>query len=427
MAELRPFRALRYDLARVSLSDVVAPPYDVISPEQQAELYAASPYNVVRLILGRETDRYTEAAQYLARWKSERILVRDNEPAIYLLQQEFTLPDATSVKRTGFIARCRLEDIGNGSVLPHEKTLAKPKEDRFRLLQATHANFSQIFGLYSDPDHVISSLFYGAMQSPEEMNVEFEGVRNLVWRITDDEMIAVIVRFMAGKTILVADGHHRYETAVSYRNSRRLNHPAHTGDEAYNFIMMYHTNMHDRGLVVLPTHRVLHNLRGFSATELTESLAETFELIPCAGERELTEVLSIANRRSYGLVISDPMRYLLLRLKDGVSPKTLLGDLVPEVLLDLDVSLLHGYIFGRLLGISSDAQEQKSNLDYFKDSASAIATVSSGFADAAFLMNATPVEQVRTVAEGGHTMPQKSTYFYPKLLSGLLINPTNEL
>lgn len=426
MPYLKPFRGIFYNPQKVDIAAVVAPPYDVISPSQQNELYEASPYNVVRLILGREEDRYSSAASHFEAWKKEGILIRDERPAAYLLSQRFSTPDGRIHERGGFIMRCKLEDFGTGSILPHEKTLAKPKEDRFRLLMATKAMFSQIFGLYADPQRVVDRYVQRHMDAAPAIEIMFEGVRNRLWKLKDPAAITVIQEFMRDRQILVADGHHRYETALVYRDAMRLKNPNHTGEEPYNFVMMFLTNVHDPGLVVLPTHRLLHSLPQFNVARFLESLTEFFHLDVQADERELLTNLASRQRGAFGLVVPSVPRFILCWLKASADPFRGLDESVPSVLKELDVTLLHSVIFGKLLGISAEAQEHKRNLDYVKDAEEAVRAVWKGRADAALLMNPTPVDRVRAVAEAGYTMPQKSTYFYPKLLSGLVMNSLEE-
>ncbi len=426
MPDIRPFRGILYNPAKVNLADVVAPPYDVISPEEQNRLYAASRYNVIRLILGREADRYASAAQYYRQWRSGQVLIRDEVPSFYLLVQDFQTSDRGTMERSGFISRCKLEDVGKGSIHPHEKTLAKPKEDRFRLFQATHANFSQVFGLYADPHDSLKSDFDMARTAQPHLDVTFGGVRNRVWRIQGETTVAALRKRMAEKSVLLADGHHRYETALIFRDAMQLNNPRHTGDEPYNFIMMYFTNLHDGGLVVLPTHRILHSLPHFDVREFLPRLKGDFHCEVQSDSGALLAKLRGHGRFAFGIVVPSDRQYHLCWLKDPSAVSMSMNSSMPEAVKSLDVTILHSLIFEKILGISKQAQEQKRNLDYAKDAHEAIAFVNSQKAQAAFLMNPTPIEQVRAVAESGCTMPQKSTYFYPKLLSGLIINSLDE-
>jgi uncharacterized protein (DUF1015 family) len=421
MATIVPFQGIRYDQRKVKMESVVAPPYDVISPEQQDALYDASPYNIVRLILGREEDRYSSAANYLKQWLDEGILATDPAPSLYLLSQTFVDASGRTIVRTGFIGACELVEFGKGVVLPHEKTLSKPKADRFNLMKATHVNFSQIFGLFSDPERKIDSVTSRITQHTPAIDVDFEGVNNEVWLISDKEDVAYISNVLRDKKILIADGHHRYETALAYRDLQRQNNPNHTGREPYNYVMMFLTNMYDEGLVIYPTHRVIHSLPSFNAGSLIDDLKKYYSVEPMSSVEALSRTLKEIRQYGFGLVLPD--KYYLISLNNIADADRLLPDTMPEDLRLLDVTLLHSHILGTLMNISVEAQEEKLYLDYSKDFSETVGLVASGKVQAAFLMNPTPIGQVQRVAEAGHTMPQKSTYFFPKLLSGLVINP----
>ena len=421
MPEIKPFRALRYNAKRVSLSDVVAPPYDVISPDQQAALYRRSPHNVVRLILGREEDRYEEARMNLEQWTEEHVLLRDEDPAVYFLEQEFTGPDGTSHRRRGFIAICRVEEFKAGAVLPHERTLSKPKEDRFRLVQATRTNLSQIFSIYSDPEHRMEPLLARGMTGPSLIDIVHDGVKNRLWRQGDPELIRAVAERMRGETVLIADGHHRYETALAYRDLMRIKSGDRTGTAAFDYTMMFFSSMDDPGLVVFPTHRLVHSLDSADAGNLLERVRESFEVTQAASLEDLASMLSSQPEYAFGLIA--PGGFHLLKLKGKELLRSLISaDTSPEVR-ELDVTLLHSYLLEEMLGISREAQEKKMNLDYVKTVEEAGNAVAGGSAQFAFLMNPTKLTQIRRVARAGQTMPQKSTFFYPKLLSGLLLYP----
>ncbi len=417
MPEARPFAGILYDPARILMENVVAPPYDVISKQRQQELYDASPFNVIRLILGLEEDRYLSAATYYKQWTDSGILVRDAAPAIYILSQLFRTPDGRDVERMGFIAACRLEDFGKGSVFPHETTFANPKEDRFRLFQATDAMFSQIFALYSDPGHRLDEPIHLAMRHAPVLTAEFEHVLNVVWRLTDPRAISAIAAFLADQKVFVADGHHRYETALLYRDSMRLRSPGYDSSEPFNFVPMYFTNMNDEGLVILPTHRILHSLPESTAQGLLQAVRSRFMVDAVSSAGELAASLHSHPRGAFGLVLPGGPRFYLVRRR---ASDALLGPDVPAPLRDLDVLLLHRVIFGELLGVTEAEQTGKRFVDYEKEPGLAADAVRSGRAQAAILLNPTSIDQVRAVAEAGLTMPQKSTYFYPKLLSGLV-------
>lgn len=426
MADISPLRGYLYNPSKVSLPDVIAPPYDVISPEQQSQLYDTSPYNVVRLILGREEDRYTSAAQSFDAWKRENILVRDATPAFYFLHQTFDDGDGKQITRKGFIARCRLEEFEKKIVLPHEKTLAKPREDRFKLFKATDANFSQVFSLYSDPTLAIDTQIKDVAKNAPAIDVVFEEVRNKLWRLQDEHTIRAIQSAMSDKQILIADGHHRYETALAYREYKRSQNPSHTGSEPYNDVMMFLTNIDDPGLVIFPTHRLVHSLPYFDVQSFLSKLERYFIMRSYREYSALHEGLKSSSAPAFGLAMQQDPILSLLTLKPTPAVVDLIQDLLPAEVKELDVTILHTLVLRDILGVSLAAQEQKTNLNYVKDAWQAVEQVEQKKAQLAFLMKPTKIEQVRAVAKAGHTMPQKSTYFYPKLLSGLVINSLTE-
>lgn len=417
MPEIKPFRAIMYNPGRVKMPDVVAPPYDVISKDRQQQLYKLSPYNVVRLILAREEDPYASAASHFEQWKRERVLTQESEPGIYVLQQSFATADGTGIVRLGFIAACRLEEFGRGSIHPHEQTHPGPKEDRLRLLKATGAMFSQIFTLYPDPEHELDRHLDAQTRRAPDVEVEFDGIRNRMWKIYDSGFFLALAAFLKSQRVLVADGHHRYETALVYSNARRLENPRHSGTEPYNFIPMYFTNINDPGLVILPTHRIVHGIPGFSEKRILDELKGSFEMRFEDSEADLIRSLAARTEGAFGLILPGDPGFVLLSYRNGKVPGA--AD-VPSLLARLDVTILHSVIMRKILGISEADQERKLHLDYEQDAGRAVKIVRGGRAQAAFLLNPTRIEMLRAIAEAGFTMPQKSTYFYPKLLSGLV-------
>jgi uncharacterized protein (DUF1015 family) len=426
MPDIEPFRGYRYNPALVPLPEVIAPPYDVISPHQQALLYDANPHNIVRLILGREDDRYSSAARCYEEWKHKRLLLRDEQPAFYLLHQTFADDDGHQVTRRGFIVRCKLEGFDKQIVLPHEKTLAKPREDRLKLFKATEANFSQVFSLYSDPAMEIDATMKGIDNAEPIIDVEFEEVRNKLWRVEDGGAIQSIQRFLRRKQVLIADGHHRYETALAFRDFKKSQNSDHTGSEPYNYVMMFLTNIDEKGLVIFPTHRVVHSLLGFNSEAMLKKLERTFIVRKFREFETLSEGLKSSSTMSFGVVMSGDPAYSLISLKPSTSLADIIAEPIPPEVKELDVTVLHTLILRDILGISLQDQEQKANLDYVKDVRQALRQVEERDAQLAFFLKPTRIDQVRAVAKAGHTMPQKSTYFYPKLLSGLVINPLGE-
>ena len=437
MADILPFRALRYDPQHVSTSQVVTQPYDKISPEMQERYYAASPYNLVRIILGRRevqdnTDHnvYTRAASHFREWRSRGILRQDLETSIYAYSQRFTQPGTEAEhERRGFIALGRLEDYTAKVVFRHEQTLAKPKADRLDLLRATRAHFGQIFMLYEDSGH-IDSLLAAATQAAPTIEVSDEyGVVHRVWQLSEPGLIESVSTQMRDKKLIIADGHHRYETALNYRNERRAaastrDADARHRDASYEFVMMTFVNMNSPSLVILPTHRVLHGLSAFSAEQfLNDSRAyfDVDEIDSALDAARATKILRENGREGTVLLAASAGRAFLLRTPKGKSARS-------EVLAGLsgrqralDVVQLHKVLLEGALKLSEESIRNQQNISYVRDAAEALAQVRAGKANIAFLMNPCRAQQVRDMAFAGEVMPQKSTDFYPKLLSGLTI------
>ncbi|HKR97752.1 MAG TPA: DUF1015 domain-containing protein [Candidatus Angelobacter sp.] len=431
MAEIIPFRALRYDPHQVKLDDVLTQPYDKITPEMQAKYYERSPHNLVRIILGKagETDTdsfnvYTRAAEYLHDWRSGGLLKRDPEPAIYIYAQTFTIPGTRDLaERRGVIALGRIHDYADGVVFRHEQTLAKPRQDRLNLLRATHAHFGQIFMLYSDPQNEIAALLEARMQQEPEASVldEFETLHRL-WRVDHPAIIAALQAKMHDKKLLIADGHHRYETALAYRNERRSQAATADTNAPYEYVMMTLIPMESKGLVILPTHRIVHGLPDFDRDRMLEGAERFFEIdrIDIRTEsRSATTLLGEAGNNGTAFVAVTRQGPYLMRAKKGPIQDALDG--VSARQRELDVVQLHSIMLERVLGISQEAIRNQEHVKYERDAFQAISWVRQG-ANVAFLMNAAKIEQVRDIAFAGEVLPQKSTDFYPKLLSGLTIH-----
>jgi uncharacterized protein (DUF1015 family) len=440
MAKIAPFRALRYSLDQIGdPAAVMAPPYYAISPSLQEDLYQRSPFNIVRLILGKtnpddnvEENRYSRAAADFNAWQKQGILTRDLEPSLYLYDQTYNLEDGSSVTRKGFIALSRLEDFSSGVVKPHEKTLTGPKTDRLLLIRACQANFSPIFSLYSDPSCALESLGQQFKNTPPALAVaDDDGVRHALWPVDDPSFMTRVRDLLENKPLFIADGHHRYEAALNYRDEMRAAHPGFTGKEAFNYVLMYFANMEDQGMTIFPTHRVIHSLTTFSAEPFVQKLGDDFliteEAIDVTDNSALAALrqrLAVAGkgRRTLGLYLGNG-RFLSLTLKDEKRMDRLFDPRAPTALRTLDVSILHRLILEQNLGITVQAQEAQSNLLYCKGFSEPFIQVDRGEGQLAFLLNPTRMCEVRDVANAGAKMPQKSTYFYPKLISGLAINP----
>jgi uncharacterized protein (DUF1015 family) len=417
VAEVAPLRALHYEPARVGgLQTVAAPPYDVIDDAQRAALLRSSPYNVVEIDLPRDAgDPYAHAAAVLERWRSEGVLVRDAEPALWALRQDYTGPDGRTRTRHGVFARVRVEDYGPGRIRPHERTHPGPKEDRLRLTRATRANLSPIFSLYDDP----GGAAWGAVAPHVEGDPwgevsEDDGTVHRLWRVGDPDAIAAVRDALAGTELLIADGHHRYETARVY---------AAEPDAApgADHVLMCLVALQDPGLTVFPTHRLLTGLDGDRRRALEEALARDWEAAELSVDR-LEPTGDGAVRVGFYDRDGGPR---LLTLRDpAIADAALPGK--PEPYRRLDTAVLEALVLQGALGMSEDDISHLHGLAYARTSAEARARVDSGEADAAFFMRATPIAQVRDVAAAGENMPPKSTYFYPKVLTGMVFNPLQE-
>jgi uncharacterized protein (DUF1015 family) len=425
MADIRPFSALRYDLRRVSASQVVTQPYDKITPAMQERYYAASPYNLVRIILGRREaadntaeNVYTRARECGRKWRAEGVLQKDSTPSIYSYSQKFTAPSGASCERRGFIALGRVEDYSAKVVFRHEQTLAKPKADRLDLLRATRAHYEQLFLLYEDSGEIDSLL--AASQKPAIDVSDEYGVAHRVWQITDARTIASVQQKMRDQQLVIADGHHRYETALNFRNECRAVAKASNPDAPYEFVMMTFVSMNDPGLLVLPTHRVVHSLESFSTEGFQNAATEYFateDVDPSLTAEKATEILRDRGCSGTALLAITSNRAFLLHSPNPTGDRFLTGYSIRQRA--LDVVQLHKCLLEGVLKLSEESIRNQQNLSYLRDAAEAISQVRNGEANIAFLMNPCPVQAVRDVAFAGEVMPQKSTDFYPKLLSGL--------
>jgi uncharacterized protein (DUF1015 family) len=421
MADIRPLRTVRYEPSAAGpLEDVIAPPYDVIDAELRAELVAGSPNNVVEIDLPEPPpgggDPYEHAAATMRDWLERGVLVREDEPALWALRQDYTGPDGSERTRTGFLARVRVEEYGPGRIRPHERTHPGPKEDRLRLTRATRANLSPIFSLFADPGGTAAEALEPALDAePFAGAADHEGTRQTLWRVTDPDRISALQAALAGAELLIADGHHRYETARVYAEEIG-------GEGDHRYVLMLLCSLSDPGLLVFPTHRLLTGLKDDSRKQVAirDALRRDFEIEELAAPGELEP--SADGRIAYGYMDSFFKRPFRVTLKDqSIADRALAG--MPEPYRRLDTAVLESLILRGALGMSEDDIAHLRGLDYSKNLEDAIHRVESGAADAGFFMRATPVEQVREVAEAGESMPPKSTYFYPKVPTGLVFNP----
>ncbi len=468
MARLYPFRALRYNPARVNMEAVVTQPYDKITPAMQQRYYEASPYNLVRVILGKQEpgdtepqeflppgekahNVYTRAAEYLNAWRKDHILAEESEPAIYGYSQTYTVPGSNETReRRGFIALGHLYDYADKVVYRHEQTFPRHKSDRMSLFKATRAYCEQIYMLYSDPAFTAEKLIFGASgpngsaggsnwedQPPADLAITDEyNVVHRIWKLTDPNLINLIVTAMADKKLIIADGHHRYETSVAYARERSaqlrlpLNQPrdedeklspGHLPQPAFPeaAMMMTFVNMDAPGITILPTHRVVFGLLNFSASDFTTRAAELFEV----KKLDTPDTAILANIKGVAFIaVTREGSFLLTAKTEAV--KSALHQLDPNISprqAQLDVVQLHRVVLERILGLNQETVTKLGNIHYIREASEAIGLVTSGEADIAFLIKPITLDQLRDVSLSGDVMPQKSTDFYPKLLSGLAI------
>jgi len=415
MAEVRPLRALHYNLGAVgSLGAVVAPPYDVIDAGMRRELLARSPFNAVEIDLPEAPgggDAYEHAAETLEAWTLEGVLAADREPAIWALTQEYTAPDCTRCTRHGLLAAVRVTEYGAGRVRPHERTQPGPKQDRLRLTEATRHNLSPIFSLY--PGDAWSDVEPALAGEPWGEATDDDGTDNKVWRIDDPAVHDAVTSTLADAELLIADGHHRYETARSYAE-------AIGGEGPHNYTLMCLVSLEDPGLTVFPTHRLLTELDPAARGALSDGIHEHFEVedVP----RDQLDPVGADGIGVFGYLESGSDRGRLLRLRDlAALDRALEGR--PDAYRHLDAVILETLVLDRTLGMSEDDIAAKRGIAYAKGSDDARDAVAAGDANAAFLLRPTPVGQVRAVAAAGETMPPKSTYFFPKVPTGIVFNP----
>jgi uncharacterized protein (DUF1015 family) len=444
MAEIHPFHALRYDTIKVKLDEVLTQPYDKITPAMQERYYAASPYNLIAIEKGQtfpddstENNVYTRAEKKLNDWITQKILVQDKSPAIYVYSQEYMVPGTHTRKvRIGFIALGRLEDYSAKIIFPHERTLTAPKADRMELLRHTHVQTGQLFMLYDDRARTIDAYLEEIARTPTEIELRDEfGVTHRLWPADDAAFIRRIQTAMSDKKIIIADGHHRYETALNFRNECRAKLGKTDPQAAYEFAMMTFINSHSRGLTILPTHRLIRNVANFDFERFRKALAPFFDWYSYpflnSEERETsyTDFLKDLGRQNHGRraigiypgkIAGQSGAFFLFLLRRDANLETLLPDLA-EAQRGLDVVLLHRLILEKGLGITAEAVTAEKNVVYEREIDNAIAAVDRGEAQLACMLNPVRVQQVVEIALGGDVLPQKSTDFYPKLLSGLAI------
>ena len=419
--EIKPLNAIVYNQEKVKMEDVIAPPYDVIVKEYQEELYSRSPYNIVRLILNKESDRYKASCTEFCNWLEAGVLKYLEKPSILYIIQKYKTDAGVEVSRKGFIARNKIETFESGKVLPHEFTMGGPKEDRLNLTKACNANFSQIFMVYKDEKKTIDEVV-GAKVTQNKPLIDVtdeKGVQNLVWVIDEEADIKLIQDVLADKVLLIADGHHRYETAMNYSRISQ--------DPEAQYVMSYFTNMEDDNLIIFPTHRII--TKWVEPYVLLEAVKKYFNLTDFTFvsenkdevKKEFLAKLEEENKKqiSIGLYMKNVNKYYLMTIKDGAVDEI---D-APDVLKKLDLTALHELIITKELGYTKEEQMGQVGIKYIKQEFEAFDMIDKGSAEATFIMPYPKMDDIRAVSSAGYKMPQKSTYFYPKLLSGVVINP----
>jgi len=439
MAKIVPFKGILYNPDKIhDLSDVATPPYDVIPEEDQCYFYDCHPQNVIRLILGKiaENDSpgnncHTRAAACFNQWRSEKVLIRDHSPAFYLTSVEFPFEDGM-ITRFGLIALVRLEPFEKGIVLPHEKTFSKVKSERLELMKVCHSNFSPIFSLYSDQDGVLSSLKASVSdKTPDNVFTEKRnGHKHKMWRITDPEVNRYVSDAMKESRIFIADGHHRYETALNYRDWVAAKTPDFSENHPANYVMMYLSSMEDPGVVILPAHRMLKGLEPHLTAEFIQKAGTYFDVVRVSySEKEysriktefLSKLKSETDKTVFGVSVKNTRELYLLTLKPGVM-KQMFGDEIPDALRHLDVTVLTRLIFMEMLGFDQAGLDNEKLIAYYSIAEDALDAPGLGKCDISFILNSTKIEQVRDIALKGLIMPRKSTYFYPKVITGQVMN-----
>jgi uncharacterized protein (DUF1015 family) len=422
MADVQPLRALHYDPAAAGpLQDVVAPPYDVIDSEQRAALIERSPNNVIAVDLPQgEPDPYAAAREQFERWQEQRVIVRDEQPAIWAHTQDYTGPDGQRRTRRGFFCRVRIEGYGPGRVRPHERTHPGPKEDRLRLTRATRANISPIFSLFSDPQNAAWAALEPSTkaQAPWGEVTDADGTVHRIWRVADANAIGAVQAATRDAELLIADGHHRYETMQAY--AEEVEAAGTPPNDEHRYILMCLVALEDPGLTVFPTHRLVNKLDEPRRKALADTLARDFEMREVSADDVAPE--SGSGPLELGYASSHDERCYRLTLKDQAIADAALSD-HSDAYRHLDTGVLETLLLKGALGLSDDDISHFNGLFYARDTAEALRVVRAGEYEAAFLMRPTPIEQVREVAAAGENMPPKSTYFFPKLLTGLLFNP----
>jgi len=422
MLQVKPFRAMRFNTQKAgTISSLCCPPYDIISEEQRKAYIAANEHNIIRLELPRGETPYETAGATLKEWLAEGVLAQDDKAGIYLYEEEFTVKGETK-RVKGFISLVKLEEFEKEIILPHEETLSKAKADRFNLMSSTYCNFSQIYSLYFDENRKVATII--ERLSAGRPDVEFtaeDGIVHRLWCVYEQEEINAVAKLMEDKKAYIADGHHRYETALNFRNHLReqgiITDDSHLG----NYVMMMLVNMEHEGLVVFPTHRIVKNLASFDEQAVLHACEQYFDIETKQGDMQAPLEEQYNQGKKSFVLYTGKKEWRQLTLKDDKVMTELLPEM-SEAYKNLDVSILHTLVLERIFGIDKENMANQVNLRYTRDFDEAIEAVDGGEANCAFIINPTRVSEIAAVAAAKEKMPQKSTYFYPKLITGLVMN-----
>ncbi len=415
MAKVIPFEAFRYNTDRFGkdLTRLVSPPYDVIDGPMERRL-KDDRLNITHIILGDEGDRYTIASRRLQKWIDDGVLAKDADRCFYVYEQTFSNPDGAVMVRSGIVGLMRLEDFATGVVMPHEKTIPKHKADRMELMCAVGGDTEQVFLLYDDPSGEIEQILAGSRKQGEILRfVDHEGVHHRIVKVADRDIIDKISELFEPVKILIADGHHRYETSLEYRDRMRAKDGSEEGAQPYDFIMASFVSFRNPGLVVYPTHRLVQNVDPKLLERLPEALREEFELMPVAGPDELADAVERSPTKAFGVWIPASRTFLYATPKEKAPSQNPMED--------LPVYIVQERVLKRLLGFTSEMLDTKVNIDYVKGTGPTKFAMASGDYQACFFVKPPSVQQVMAIAEGGQKMPHKSTYFFPKIWSGALL------
>jgi uncharacterized protein (DUF1015 family) len=440
MAIIAPFKGLSYNFGTFpNIPELLAPPYDVISEEEQEKYYQINPYNVIRLTLGKRKtgdsdwdNRYTRSAELWARWQSEEVIVPTKSPSMYVTSQTYDLGDAGGPRtRWGLIALVRIEEKGSGVILPHEKTFSAHRDDRLKLMRASNAQFSQVFALYEDSENAVFEALKGPIHISPRVSFQLhDGTSHQMWTVQDPSIFVQVASAMRKKSIIIADGHHRYETARDYRNVMRARYGHRPPNRAYEYAMMYLTNMNDVGLTILPSHRMIKRCQSFKLESFLETLRQWFEIttLPPSDSnlspRHLMLKKALEERGDVTSAIGfhhhgDHTNYIL-SLKQGARDE--MGEDLHDSLKELDVLVLSRLIFQKALGFNEEDMDDEEIFHYQSDMEKALSRVDAGDYQMTFLVNPTKMEHIQNVTANALIMPRKSTFFYPKVITGLVFN-----